>query len=232
MFKKQIALFVSIICFTSIFSQNNNANEETGVWYILGSNSKLSEKVSFQLQTQLRYFEFASELQQFKIRSSLRYRIMPGLSVAVGYAYFRNDFSYKSEVPPAFDEHRIVEDILLDHNIGKAKVLQRARLENRFVVQNGETEFLNWYRQEAKLVYPVTDRLAADIYNEIWLNVGDEPTFAQNWLGFGLAYTFTELVKSRIGYQRIHMDGPDFDRLIIALTFTPDFSKKSENATP
>tara|TARA_R110002072_G_scaffold16233_1_gene63732 strand:+ start:34382 stop:35062 length:681 start_codon:yes stop_codon:yes gene_type:complete len=205
----------------------NTGTDELGAWYILASNSKVSEKFSVQLQTQFRFFELTSEIQQFKIRSGVKYRIMEGLSVGAGYAYFRNDFSYLSETPEAFDEHRIVEDILLDHNLGKVKINHRARLENRFIVANGETDTRHWFRYMAQFVYPFSDNWSADIYNEIWLNVGNEPTFAQNWLGVGLGYKISDLIKSRVGYQRIHLDGPDFDRLLLQITFTPDFTKET-----
>ena len=222
--------FIAVILFFS-FTTNSLAQQDPsdklGVWYIVASNSKLSEKVSFQLQTQFRFYELVSEIQQFKIRTGVKYRIMDGLSAGIGYAYFRNDFSYLSEIPPSFDEHRIVEDIYLDHKIGKTKVDHRARLENRFIVKNDVTETRHWFRYMGKITFPLGDKWSADVYNEIWLNVGDEPTFAQNWFGVGLKYKFSNLVNSRVGYQRIHLDGPDFNRLLLEITFTPDFSKKT-----
>ena len=214
-----------LLSFIAVTNAQQNPFDKLGTWYILASNSKVSEKVTVQLQTQLRFFELASEIQQFKIRTGAKYRIMEGLSAGIGYAYFRNDFSYLSDTPPSFDEHRIVEDIYLDHNIGKVKVDHRARLENRFIVANGNTDTRNWFRYMGKFTFPFLDVWSADVYNEIWLNVGDEPTFAQNWFGFGLRYKFNNLIKSRVGYQRIHLDGPDFDRLLLGITFTPDFTK-------
>ncbi|WP_432410375.1 DUF2490 domain-containing protein [Rasiella sp. SM2506] len=218
---------ILLFSFTTNSLAQQDPSDELGVWYILASNSKISEKVSFQLQTQFRFYELVSEIQQFKIRTGVKYRIMEGLSAGIGYAYFRNDFSYLSEIPPSFDEHRIVEDIYLDHNVGKVKVDHRARLENRFIVNNGETDTRHWFRYMAKFTYPFSDAWSADVYNEIWLNVGDEPTFAQNWFGVGAGYKFSNFIKSRVGYQRIHLDGPDFDRLLLEITFTPDFSKKT-----
>tara|TARA_R100000935_G_scaffold55682_2_gene85930 strand:- start:18710 stop:19399 length:690 start_codon:yes stop_codon:yes gene_type:complete len=219
---------ILLFSFTTTTNAQENPSDELGAWYILASNSKLTEKLSFQLQTQFRFFELASEIQQFKIRTGAKYRIMEGLSAGVGYAYFRNDFSYLSDTPPSFDEHRIVEDIYLDHKVGNVKVDHRARLENRFIVTNGETDTRHWFRYMAKFSYPISDVWSADVYNEMWLNVGNEPTFAQNWLGVGLGYKFSDLIRSRVGYQRIHLDGPDFDRLLFQLTFTPDFSKASQ----
>lgn len=221
-----LAFTITLLTFLNGNAQQD-PSDELGVWYILASNSKVSEKVSVQLQTQVRFYELVSEIQQFKIRTGVKYRIMEGLSAGVGYAYFRNDFSYLSENPPSFNEHRIVEDIYLDHHIGKAKIDHRARLENRFIVINGDTDTRHWFRYLAQFTFPFLDKWSADVYNEIWLNVGDEPTFAQNWVGIGLGYKFSKLVKSRVGYQKIHLDGPDFDRLLVAITFTPDFSKPS-----
>jgi len=226
MLKRFISISIIFLSITSAIAQNT-AEDELGSWYILATNSKVSENLSIQAQTQFRFYEFASELQQFKIRTGAKYRIMEGLSVGVGYAYFRNDFSYLSETPPSFDEHRIVEDVYLDHNVGNVKVDHRARFENRFIVRDQSTDTRHWFRYMVKLSYPFLDRWSADVYNEVWLNVGDEPTFAQNWLGFGLGYKFSDLIKSRVGYQRIHLDGPDFDRILIGITFTPDFTKQT-----
>ena len=224
--KQIVAIGMMLFISLNVISQQN-ASEELGAWYILASNSKISEKLSIGLQTQFRFFELTSEIQQFKIRTGAKYRIMEGLSAGIGYAYFKNDFSYLSDTPPSFDEHRIVEDIYLDHKLGKVKVDHRARVENRFVVTNGNTETFHWFRYMGQLTYPFLDVWSADIYNEIWLNIGDEPTFAQNWLGVGLGYKFNDLIKSRVGYQKIHLDGPDFDRVIFQITFTPDFSESS-----
>jgi hypothetical protein len=223
--KKLIITLILCLGWGTHVEAQNEANEELGAWYIVASNSKLTERLSVQLQSQLRFFELASELQQFKIRTGVTYKAIDGLSFAVGYAYFRNDFSYLSEEPPSFDEHRIVEDILLNHKVGKVKINHRLRLENRFIVQNGETDVRHWYRQMIKFTVPFAKQWSGDVYNEIWLNL-DEPIFAQNWLGGGVTYKINDLIKSRIGYQRIILEGPDFDRILIGITFTPDFSEK------
>jgi len=208
-------------------SESNQANEfeELGSWYILSSSTKLSENWSVSAQTQFRFFELANEIQQFKIRTGAKYKIMDGLSVGLQYAYFRNDFSYLSDERTPFDEHRIVEDIYLSQKLGKASINHRARLENRFVIENGDTDFINWFRYMVKVAHPLSDKLTADMYNEIWLNL-QEPIFAQNWLGAGLSYKINELLKARMGYQRIHLTGPDFDRLLLQLNFSLDFSKE------
>jgi hypothetical protein len=211
-------------------SAQNDPQDEVGGWFILSSNSKVSDRFSVQFQTQFRFYELASELQQLNIRSGVTFRVMPGLSLGAGYAYFRNDFSYLSKVPESFDEHRIVEDIMLDHKIGKAKVVHRARLENRFISIEGETNLRHWFRHLAKFVYPVGDNFSFDIYNEIFLNF-DETPFSQDWMGIGATYVFNQLVKTRVGFQRILLEGPNFNRILLELSFTPDFSKK-ETAKP
>ncbi|EDM44667.1 hypothetical protein SCB49_13885 [unidentified eubacterium SCB49] len=204
-------------------SAQNSEFEELGAWYVLSSNSKLSDHWSVQAQTQFRFFELASEIQQFKIRTGAKYKVMDGLSVGLGYAYFKNDFSYLSETPKSFTEQRIVEDIYLSQNLGKAKINHRARLENRFITVNNNTDVLHWFRYLVKVSHPVSTDFTIDLYNEIWLHL-QEPIFAQNWLGAGVSYKINELLKARAGYQKIHLTGPDFDRLIFELNFNLDFS--------
>ncbi|MAT89258.1 MAG: hypothetical protein CMC35_01090 [Flavobacteriaceae bacterium] len=223
------SILVLCIFFLTLGSiAQNGADQETGTWYILSTNNRVTDKLTINAQTQLRYFELASEIQQFKIRVGATYNFNSTIGVTGGYAYFRNDFSYLSDTPDEFTEHRTYEDVHVRNAIGKLRLLHRYRLEQRYIQGPGDNDFQQWMRYQLKLVYPLTEQWALDLYDEVFINL-EEPLFAQNWLGAGVTYQFITSLKARIGFQKIHLDGPDFERILLGLNWTTDFLKATDN---
>lgn len=229
MFNKQLTLFVILCSFQFLFAQER-PQDEVGAWYILATNNTVTDKISIQAQTQFRFYEMASEIEQFKIRVGGTYRFSDQLSASLGYSYFRTDPSYAQEDPAKFNEHRIYEDIHLRNSIGKVGILHRYRAEHRFFDFENGSDTRHWMRYMLKLTYPLTERVSIDVYDEVFVNL-EEPLFGQNWLGGGVTYQLSTNLKTRVGYQKIHLDGPDFDRLIFGITFNTDF-RNDETTTP
>ncbi|MDC7993808.1 DUF2490 domain-containing protein [Altibacter sp. HG106] len=221
-------LVLCIILFTLESIAQDAADEETGTWYILSSNHRVTDKLTIDAQTQLRFFELASELQQFKVRVGATYNFNSIIGVTGGYGYFRNDFSYLSDTPEAFTEHRTYEDVHIRNALGKLRLLHRYRLEQRYIQGPGASDFQQWMRYQLKLVYPLSEQWSIDVYDEVFINL-EEPFFAQNWLGTGVTYRFLEHLKARIGFQKIHFDGPDFERILIGINWTTDFRRSNDN---
>ena len=218
---KRLIKLTLVLCLTIVAQTNaQEAKDELGTWYILASNSKITDNIDFQAQTQLRYYELSNELQQFKIRFGATYQFSNSLKAGLGYGFFINDLSYLSELPENFNEHRLVIDAHLTNNLSKFKVLHRYRFEQRFLENRDDAAFL---RYQIKAVYQYSGKISFDAYDEVFFNLQGDDFFAQNWLGAGISYTFTTLIKARIGYQNIQTEGDDFNRLLVSLIFTPDF---------
>jgi len=218
--KRMIWMAVFLLSLVT-YGQNEQPQDELGAWYILASNSKVSEKINVQLQTQFRYYEVLDDLQQFKIRTGVTYAILPSFKLGLGYGYFRNDPSFASDIPENFDEHRIVLDGHLSQKLGKVGINHRYRFEQRYLEDLDHTA---WMRYMLKLSYPLSEKLGVDVYDEVFLNISGDQTFAQNWIGVGLSYKINNLISTRMGYQSIQTPGADFNRLLVSLTFKPDFS--------
>jgi len=221
--RQQLQFF--IILLATLFASNlqaQDAEKRLGSWYILSTNNKLTDKLSFNLQSQVRTYEFSSQVEQFKIRASLPYQFTDKISVALGYAYFRTDPSYLNDEPQRFNEHRLVLDVVSRHAFKKIAVLHRYRAEQR--IFNNETSNDNslWLRYMLKFGYPVTDKIGVDVYNEVFLNV-KSPVFAQNWLGAGVSYKINDRLTTRLGYQKINTERRSFDRILMSLNLKTDF---------
>lgn len=223
MIKKVILITLCCITF-NLFAQNN-PEEELGAWYIFATNTKLTDNFSIQAQTQMRYYELLSEVQQFKIRVGGTYQFAKGFSGSLGYAYFRNDPSYLSEIPADFDEHRIYEVITFKNNLSPLKLTHRYMAEHRFFSNNNDVS--HWMRYMLKIDIPLNEKWNLDIYDEIFLNL-QKPNFAQNWLGGGISYAFCKSWKVRTGYFHQHFENQDFNRMVLALIWNIDLRKTKE----
>ncbi|GEQ85921.1 hypothetical protein ULMS_14290 [Patiriisocius marinistellae] len=220
---KKVILSAVLSIFSLLLFAQENPKDELGTWYILASNSKISEKINVQLQTQFRFYELASELQQFKIRTGVTYKVNNTVMFGAGYGYFLNDPSYLSETPENFNEHRLVLDGHLRNKFTKLTLNHRYRYEHRFF--DGGMDSSGWMRYMLKASYPINEKVAIDLYDEVFINVQGTDNFAQNWIGGGVSYKINDLINTRLGYQNIQTSGIDFDRLLISLTFKPDFTK-------
>lgn len=215
-------LLIFVVCSFKIQAQEN-ASKKLGSWYIVASNTSISNKLTIGVQTQFRNYEIASQLQQFKARLESNYKITKDVSVGVGYGYFYNDPSYNARTPSNFSEHRFVLDGFLNNKLAKGDFKQRFRFEHR-MFPTGQP--LSWMRYMLTYQYPLTQKVSVDIYDELFINLQGNNAFAQNWIGGGATYKINNLINTRIGYQNIKIDGNYFDRVLVGIQLTPSLAKQ------
>lgn len=197
-------LLTLLIFIRSHALHSQDAQEELGIWYKLGINSRLTEKLTIGAQSQLRLYELADEQQQIKFRTGITYTLNPKIKFVLGYAYFETDPSYLVDTPSSFIEQRIYEDVIVKNNLQKLGISHRYRIEHRFFNFPGNSNrTTHWMRYQITFSYPLTKRLKADIYDEIFINL-QEPLFGQNWIGGGLTYALSDMISARGGYFRIN----------------------------
>jgi len=213
---------IILLFIVTIASAQNTAEDEFGTWYILSTNNKMTDNLTFNLQSQVRTYELASEIEQFKIRTSLNYQFTDKVSGALGYAYFRTDPSYLAETPQKFTEHRLVLDVFYKDALKSLNITHRYRAEQRLFNDETTNDDNLWLRYMLKLSHPITEKLSVDVYDEIFLNT-TSPVFAQNWLGAGLTYAINKDLRFRAGYQKISLENQSFDRLVLSLNLKTDF---------
>ncbi len=221
-----VFLFIFFTTLTNLSSlqAQEEAEDQLGAWYIIGSSNKVADKWTVTAEVQFRYYEIAGEIERFKARVGLKYNFNKNVSARVGHAYFRVDPSYLGDLPKNFDEHRIYEEVTVQNLLGKFRLSHRYRLEHRFFSVD-EIETSHFIRYMVQLVYPLTEKVSLDLYDEVFLNA-EQPFFALNWLGGGVSYQISAPIKVRLGYFRDSRDGPDFDRLMLSINFKTDLRRK------
>lgn len=209
------------ILFLSLNSYSQTADEKLGAWYMYGGSHKLSEKWKAKSLAHFRLFETTKDLQQLLIRVGANYSFNKNISATLGYAYLNTDGTYAVDGGES-NEHRIYEDLNINHKLAALKFAHRFRLEQRIL----ETDTLHWIRYQIGLSYPITEKWTAFFFDELFLNL-QGIGYAQNWIGGGFTYKATKSLQLKIGYMNIQQSNIDFNRLQLGVVInTTHFKKK------
>ena len=199
----------------------SNPEEKVGAWYSLGSSHKISNKTTLQPLAHFRFFTMTKDLQQLMLRFGVNHAFNKTISATLGYAYFNTDATFDQEGGTA-NEHRIYEDFNIKHAAQKFKFAHRFRLEHRFF----ETDTRHWIRYQIGINHPISSKLTAFTYNEVFFNFQGN-TYSQNWFGLGLKRSLSKNVKAQLGYQNIALHGgANFHRIIMGISFSTNHIKK------
>jgi hypothetical protein len=227
--KMQIKQSVVIIvtCIASInlaFGQFNarHTTENVNSWFMYFGNHKLSDKVGWHAEVQLRRNDVISNAQQLLLRTGVDFYTKNNSRLTAGYAFIETHPYGEFAVANAFPEHRIWQQFLTSQSLGKVKLSHRYRLEQRMIGNSSTGKFSNGryenrFRYMAKVVLNLTHSekpifLAA--YDEVFVNFGKEVAynlFDQNRLYGAIGFTLSPDVKVEVGYlnQRVQQRSLD-----------------------
>lgn len=221
---KKYILLAIIIWNSNISAQTTLPNpvEELGVWYMYNGSHRVSEKFSIKSMAHFRFFEFGEDMQQFIGRFGANYKINKTFGATLGYAYLNTDTSYEVD-GGTFGDHRIYEDLLANHNMGSLKFAHRLRAEQRFF----RSQTGHFIRYQLGLSYPLSNKWSTYLYDEVFFDFTGQ-SYNQNWLGAGVKYQLSKVVKLQLGYMSINTDvGQNFDRIQMGISISTDHRKKS-----
>ncbi|MDX1331963.1 MAG: DUF2490 domain-containing protein [Robiginitalea sp.] len=194
-----------------------------GAWYQYFGMNRVSDRLSIHTEAQFRYFETLSNFNQMLLRTGLNYHINEKAIATLGYAYIDTDptFSDSEELLNDIKEHRIFQQFLLYNSVWEFRFEHRYRLEQRFLDFDGVSDTRHRARYRLQLTLPLTDTFFLNFYDEIFINLQDEP-FDQNRLYAAVGIRITENSSLQLGYLKNHFRRIDFDRLQVAFFYNPD----------
>jgi Protein of unknown function (DUF2490) len=185
--KKHILTAIFLCTVSTIFAQTKSYNNNIWLHYV-GKNM-LTKKLSFTLETTMRYANGFSEKQQYFIRPSLDYQLTKHFAGSLGYSHY-DTYVYGS---PAINKSPIPENHVwlqgtFAHQFGDLKLTNRLRDENRWVgiatAPSGTTDYSitdHKYRNRLRYMilatYPILKKdkkpvLNAFIGDEAFMNIG------------------------------------------------------------
>ena len=181
------------------------AVEDGQVWVPIQARIKLDDRWKLWLEGQQRIG--GNGMRQELIRAAIGYHVKPwwGLYLGYGWTPSFNDFR---------NENRIYQESLLDNHLGDLRIVNRTRLEQRFIedIQGVSIRM----RHMLRMTYPLERShhwyLAA--YDEPFVTFSDRlpggPVggFDQNRAYAGIRYQFTKAFALELAYMNQYLNKP------------------------
>lgn len=206
-------LFIAFWLFQSlsIQAQTRTHAYNANAWMMYFGNHKFSSRMGLHAEVQWRRSDIFFENQQLLLRTGLDFYAKQDLRFTIGYAFVETYPYGEFAVQYAFPEHRIWQQLLVQKDFGKVKLVHRYRLEQRMIgnastgkFENGRYE--NRVRYMARATINITSGrhpVFGALYDEVFINFGKDVgynLFDQNRLYGAVGYTISPTVKIELGY--------------------------------
>lgn len=203
--------------FAFVASAQSAFDSQQGIWLMFFNRTEINDRWSIHAEIQDRYYALSRNNEQLLIRGGLNYHLKKNLWITAGYGYIES-YPPENSTQPTVLEHRIWQQGLYFHNIGRLFVEHRGRLEQRFVGDQYRDRIryrllvnapLNKARMGPKALF-------VSVYNEVFLHLEDAP-YDRNRLYAALGYQFNRSVNLQAGWMAQDVKGKTRGYLQLAL---------------
>lgn len=220
-------LFLSFL-FSFLVVNNNtlHAQSQFAGWLATFNTFKTGKKTSIHNDIQWRSTDEVKHMQTLLLRVGLNVALNKNLVATGGYAYISNRRSVGSVTGYA-PEHRIWEQLIVNHRISRAFTAHRFRLEQRFIsksvvennnIVNDGSVFANRFRYFFRSVLPLKKEASfargafVALQNEVFVNIGNKANvngefFDQNRLYLAAGYRLSPRLDLETGYLYQYING-------------------------
>lgn len=193
-----LILFVILLSHQPATAQST----DTGNWLMYFGNQAINDRWNWHNEIQYRSYDIVGDTEQLILRTGIGYNLTEGNNnLLLGYGYIQSQ-SYLPNHSEKIksDEHRIFQQFINRHRVGRLHFQHRIRAEERFLPD----DFKVRGRYFLSLNLPInhatitknTVYLAA--YNEIFLNAQDN-IFDRNRIYAGLGFGLHESIRLELG---------------------------------
>ncbi len=230
MYKPKLSvLFLILGLFLTTFSSaQDKGGYPIGAWYIYNGFFKVSPKVEFFFETQLRNNEVFDNPEAFFIRPYFTYNLFDELQVGISTEYHKHFVYAENFTNQSYEEEfRIDLQAIFSQNIDWEKVQHRYRYEFRNINSYGG----NRMRYRLQITVPVNKRdcvkgtLFFNTNNEFFINNKPDLEFDQNRFYSAFGYHFTNSLNLQLGYLFVAKPDANLHRLQFFITQKLDFTK-------
>lgn len=173
-------------------------------WAMYFGNHKVSEKWGLWLEGQYRRADLGLTWQQLLLRPGINYYVNDNVMVTLGYGFIKS-YPY-GDFPAATSshEHRVWQQLLLRHKVGKVAFQHRYRTEQRWIGTPTGWRTQDRFRYLVRGDIPLKGRWSVGLYNELWVNYGRNlgpNIFDQNRAYAAIGYNTGKLGRVEVGYM-------------------------------
>jgi hypothetical protein len=223
-------LFLLLLLFTGTPSSLKSQQTSLGSWNILNVKYALSDKWSFFGEGQIRSLKFYDHFHYYEVKGGANYELKSGIRLTLGagsYQTYREGGDFV--LPKNNDEFRIWPQVLLSQKIGKFKIEQRYRIENRFT----SSGYRNRYRYRLGLTVPLYHSkkdfsVALNLNNELFFT-NKEPYFERNRVlgGFNIHLNKTSGIQVAYLHQFDYKINDEIGRDFFVIGYYFEFTKSA-----
>lgn len=183
-------------------------------WEIVTLRVDAPHRLSGYVEVQPRGGLNTEGMERLLFRPAIGYRLSKNVSVWQGYAWIPG---FRDGAP---EEHRIFQQLLVEHKWRRLKIHHRVRLEERWVDNSGGTAVRA--RHQMRFLHPIGDskKWSWVGYNELFWNVNDtkrgpQAGFDQNRVFAGIHRKLGDSVNAEAGYllNYVNRQHPAEDKL-------------------
>lgn len=169
------------------------------------------DRVRFYAEAQPRVRIDDGQLDRLLLRPAVGYALTPATSLWLGYAWT------PSFTPQFRNEHRPFQQLLFEHKFGLVSLVNRARLEQRFIEDAGGMSWRARHMARGLLRLGHGSRVSLVVFDEIFVNAngvarGPGAGFDQNRLFAGLNVRLGDW-QIETGYMNNYVVRPNSDRM-------------------
>ncbi len=202
------AFLLSLFTLVTIAANSQSVFQEgQGMWLMFFNRTEIAKKWSIHTEIQDRSYDISHKEEQLLLRAGINYHLKKNLWLTAGYGYIE---SYPPDdiMSNTVIEHRIWQQGLYFHTIGRFFVEHRARVEQRFV----GSDYRDRIRYRLMVNAPLNqDRMGPktlfiSVYNEIFYHIENSP-YDRNRFYTALGYQFNRSVNVQAGWLGQNFSG-------------------------
>jgi hypothetical protein len=175
---------------------------DLGNWLIYFGDKKINPKFNWHHEVQYRNHNLIGDIEQLLLRTGLGYNLSDNNNnVLLGYGFIYSEpYLQYGITKTSINEHRIFQQFITKHQVGRLYVLHRFRFEQRII----DHDFRLRKRYFLSLNFPLNNKQMQDktvylsTYNELFI-ILDQNFFERNRLYGGIGYRISKYIKSEIG---------------------------------
>lgn len=177
------------------------------MWLMFFNRTEIAEKWSIHAEIQDRSYDISHKEEQLLLRGGINYHLKKNLWLTAGYGYIES-YPPDDAVGHTVLEHRIWQQGLYFHSLGRFFVEHRGRVEQRFV----GSEYRDRIRYRLLVNAPLNkDRMGpktlfVSVYNEVFFHVENSP-YDRNRFYTALGYQFNRSLNVQMGWLGQNFNG-------------------------
>ena len=175
---------------------------DTGNWLMYFGNQAINDRWNWHNEIQYRSYDFIGDMEQLILRTGIGHNLTEGNNnLLLGYGYIQSQ-SYlpNQSAKIKSDEHRVFQQYINWHSVGRLYFQHRIRAEQRFFSDDLKIRGRYFLSINLPINHAMVTKntLYFSAYNEIVVNAQDK-VFDRNRIYGGLGYGINDAIRLEIG---------------------------------